>query len=477
MTCPNCGRTLPDGMQCSCMSAAQYSSNPAVNVLKREGASVRFLVLAILLSVSAVLSIFASSTTSNYFWDELYYNTYMDWDVYNALSSVMNNVFAAIPTILMAVGLWMFYASCRNVSHGGVSTSGLTIIKVLMIIAMVLLCFVGFIVLIAGFVMALNPSFFYDYGSYYNSYYNFGTGIIIFAVFIIAAVLALMIVYLTRIIKIINRVKRVAKTGMPNNEISMFAVVIFYIMAGFNVISAFSSLGDMYISPLGILSYLAGAATFVVGAIVLMRYKKEMTILMYSNPPTYQGFAQQPVQGAYAPPVQQNVVYPNADINQPYGQQAGYVPPQVNNWQSAPVQPYAANQQPAEAAAPPVQDSAQQAAEAAMRDVEEAKAVFSSEQLPSFDEIQKGMGGTESVSEVRHSGEVTEVQPVSEAAPATDSIRHAVEEQAESASVAAEREVEKILNSADPFAPLSTAMTRDADPVENEIETEKTSEE
>lgn len=483
MTCPNCGRAVPDGMQCSCMSGAQYSSNPTVNVLKREGASVRFLVLAILLSVSAVLSLFASSTTSNYFWDELYYNTNIDWSVYSALSGVMSNVFAAIPTILMAVGLWMFYASCRNVSHGGVSTSGLTIIKVLMIISMVFLCLAGFIVLIAGFVMAVDPSFLYDYGSYYNSYYGLGAGLIIFAVFIVAAVLALMIVYITRIIKIINRVKRVAKTGMPNNEISMFAVVIFYIMAGFNVISAFSSLGDMYISPLGILASLVSAAAFVVGAIVLMRYKKEMTMLMYSNPPTYQGFTQQPAPAAYAPPVQQNVVYPNANVNQPYGQQAGYVPPQVNNWQSASVQPgygaaqpYAANQQPAEAA-PSVQDSAQQAAEAAMRDVEEARAVFSSEQLPSFDEIQKGMGSAETVSEVRHGGEVTQAQSVSEAAPATDSIRHAVEKQAESASEAAAREVEAFLSDADPFAPLSTARASDVDLAEKDSETEEISEE
>lgn len=466
MTCPNCGRTVPDGMQCSCMSSVQYSSNPAVNVLKREGASVRFLVLAILLSVSAVLSFFSTSTTSNYFLEELYYRTDIGWNVYDAMSNVMGNVFAAIPAILMAIGLWMFYASCKNVSHGGVSTSGLTIIKVLMIISMVILCIAGFIIVIAGFVMSFNSSYFFDdYSSYYSPFYGIGAGIIIGAIFIVAALLALMIVYITRIIKIINRVKRVAQTGMPNNEISMFAVVMFYIMAGFNVISAFGSLTDMYISPLGILSSLVSAGTFVVGAVILMKYRKEMTMLMYSNPPVYPSYAQQPAQqaGTYAQPVQQNVVYPNADINQPYGQQAGYVPPQVNSWQqptqpgySAP-QPYSGNQQPVDSSVSPVQNTVQQEAEKAMRNVEEAKAVFSSEQLPSFDEIQKGMGGAEAVSDVRHGGDTAE-------ATASDGIRHAVEEEAENASEAAAKEVEAVLSSDDPFAPLSGGTAKEADP-------------
>lgn len=476
MTCPNCGRNVPDGMQCSCMSAAQYSSNPAVNVLKREGASTKFLVLAILLSVSAVLSIFSSSTTSNYLWEELYYNTYLDWDVYDAMSGVVSNIFAAIPAILIAVGLWMFYTSCRNVSHGGVSTSGLTIIKVLMIISMVFACFAGFIILIAGFVLAFDPSFYYDYGSYYSSYYNFGAGIIAVAVFVLAAVLALIIVYITRVIKIVNRVKRVATTGMPNNEISMFAVVFFYILAGFNVISAFSSLGNMYISPLGILASLVSAAAFIVGGMVLTKYKREMTMLMYSNPPVYPSYGQQPAQGAYAPPVQQNVVYPNADVNQPYGQQAGYVPPQVNNWQAAPPQPgysapqpYQANPQPAAPVVSPVQESTEQAAEAAARTVEEAEAIFTAEQLPSFDEIQKGMGAADAGSEVLQSGEAAEAQPAAEPTEA-DNIRHTVEEQAEAAREAAAREVEAALSGADPFAPLTTGAANDAESEEDQKE-------
>lgn len=456
MTCPNCGRTVPDGMQCSCMSSVQYSSNPAVNVLKREGASTRFLVLAILLSASAVLSFFSTSTTGNYFLEELYYRGNLAWDVYDTMSNVIGNIFVAIPVILMAIGLWMFYASCRNVSHGGVSTSGLTIIKVLMIISMVFLCLAGFVLVIGGLVISFNPSYFFDdYTSYYSPFYGIGAGIIMAVIFISVALLALMVVYITRIIKVINRVKRVAQTGMPNNEISMFAVVMFYIMAGFNVISAFGSLTDMYISPLGILQSLVSAATFVLGAVILMKYRKEMTMLMYSNPPVYPSYAPQSAQqgGAYAPPVQQNVVYPNADINQPYGQQAGYVPPQVNNWQQ-PTQPGYSAPQPIDSAVSPVQHSAQQEAENAMQNVEEAKAVFSSEQLPSFDEIQKGMNGAENVSEVRHGGETSD----------TASIRHAVEEQAENASEAAAKEVEAVLSSEDPFAPLSAGTAKEDSP-------------
>ena len=55
-------------------------------------------------------------------------------------STVVSAVIGAIPSILMAVGMWLFYTTCRNTQSGNVSTVGLTICKVITIINLVLLC-------------------------------------------------------------------------------------------------------------------------------------------------------------------------------------------------------------------------------------------------------------------------------------------------------------------------------------------------
>ena len=139
MLCPKCGQYNPEGVACPC-GAPLLSSNPAVNVLKTLGSSGRFLTMAILATAIPLCAILAASGMSNMLAQLLYLlweRSAMDTDTFYQLAGmiqgmgVMSAVWASVPSILAALGLWLFYASCRNRKTGNVSTAGLTILKVL----------------------------------------------------------------------------------------------------------------------------------------------------------------------------------------------------------------------------------------------------------------------------------------------------------------------------------------------------------
>ena len=61
MICPKCGREIPDGTVCPCtLERPPLSDNPALNALKTVGSSPLFLALAVLMSLSALLTVFSS---------------------------------------------------------------------------------------------------------------------------------------------------------------------------------------------------------------------------------------------------------------------------------------------------------------------------------------------------------------------------------------------------------------------------------
>ncbi len=300
MICPKCGRNIPDGTVCPCSMAQPLSSNPAVNTLKTLGSSTLFLVFAILMSLVPVLSIAGQMSMRSNLGDLMYYAMQLDLDpsvlypMVNALSSasVGTAIVGAIPSILMAVGLWITFATCRSVQSGNVSTAGLTICKVLAIISLVFICIGA-----AAMVLALVVLLIAGVGELSSDLYGYDAGIaqagmaVVLVLFVIlAAVMVLMIVYQVCVIKTINRIKNTAVTGVADNRVPNFLIVMNYILA---VGSALAGLANLFTSPVIGLSSLIAAATLVIISILLSKYRTGMTLLMY--PPVQPVYPQQPM--------------------------------------------------------------------------------------------------------------------------------------------------------------------------------------
>lgn len=351
MICPKCGRTVPDGAQCPCsVGTPVLSSNPALNVIKTIGSSPLFLALAVLLSLSAVLSIFSSVGTEDLMSNLYYYaaNSGLDPSViYSMLdfvdgSTIVGAVIGAIPSILIAVGVWMHFATSKNVQSGNISTAGMTICKVLTYISLILMCLLSaFLVVVMIIAVAAAGSISYEYYGYdYGGGVAAGMIVLMVAVLIgIAIFLALYVAYEICVIKTINRIKATALSGVPDNRIPGFLTVINYVFAVFMGISGLASL---FSTPVIGIGSLVSAASLVLVSMSLGNYRKQMTMLLY--PPVQPVYAAQPpVQGYVAPMPQVPVQPPAAQAP------AAPVPPQAP---AAPAEPQAPVQPEAPAPVP-----------------------------------------------------------------------------------------------------------------------------
>lgn len=318
MICPKCGRVVPDGVPCPC-GAPLLSSNPAVNLIKTIGSSTKFLTAAILYSVAVLFALLATFTMEKLLVEFYYYgaNAGVDPEVFYPMMSVMESgsvaasVAAAIPSALTAVGMWLFYASCRGTQTGNVSTTGLTICKVISYISLVLYCLMAFLLMILGvilFIVAANVQ-----GGYGADSVAVAMAIIVVFLLLAVAFIALFIALQVSVIRAINRIKASAITGVPDNRISRFLTGFLMVMG---ILGAFSGVVSLITSPLAGIGALAGAVTMILISLVLTEYRNKMTMLVY--PPV------QPVYGQNMPPYGNMPPQNNVPPQQPGGPNDGF---------------------------------------------------------------------------------------------------------------------------------------------------------
>ena len=338
------------------------SSNPAVNVLKNVGASPLFLVATILYSAGILGSIIASFFVRSDLSNILYMMYQMGLDVSPVMpyldqvleasrsSSVISVILGAIPTVLIALGMWMTWASCRDMRSGNVATTGLTVCRVILVIYRVLVIIAMVLVAILCVMMLVGGV---SLGGRGSGYGYAGAGIAVMAVlmlFVGVGLLVLLLCFYNSAVRAVTRIRETARTGVPDNRISMFLIVMIWIMA---VLSVLSGLSTMAYSPAaGLVGVLQAVASILV-AICLKKYRDQMTALMpapaapgYGQP--YGGMPQQPYPQGYQAqqPYQQYQPQPYQAPQQPYQapQQAPYQVPQQPVQQ--PYQAPAAPQQP-----------------------------------------------------------------------------------------------------------------------------------
>lgn len=296
------------------------SQNPVFGILKTLGSSPLFIVCASLFTLSLLLSFWYAVGGQNQIVDSIYRIadqlgvSYYLWNYYQQMRFAINGyaVVALIPSILVAVGLWMTFASAHNKYEPSVKTAGLTMIKVINCINLVWSCIVlaaveiiGIVALV-GTVAASNNSYdsYYGYYSYSNSY---TIGFIVGVMITFAVAFAFEIVFLAKINKTINSMKNAAVNGNVKLLASSYVAVILIISAVFSLIGAIATL----YAPLAALQAVVACAMNICFAVLIFSYNGKMRQFYNTQqntyvyaPQTYNQYAQNPAQPAYNNPVQ-----------------------------------------------------------------------------------------------------------------------------------------------------------------------------
>lgn len=368
MFCPKCGREIPDGSVCPCSyEQPLLSANPAVNAIKSSGSSSLVLAALILGTVTRLVSVLTSIV--GVFDGTGYFHVTVEGIVDpGMIGSAMNAgrivgifimLLAFTPAVLMTIGMWMHYATCRDRFNGNISTGGLTLCKVTMIVSIV---FAGLLILATLFYLVMvfafsgtivnmfsymieSGEYGYGYGLYDGITADMMSSILVilcFVLVVILAVLVLMICYYSSALKLLNRMKASANSGIPDARISRFLIGMMYVSA---VVSGLIGLFMLFDSPIAGLCSIGGAVSLILLAVALGRLRQQMTILLYP-----------PVQPVYMPvqPVQEAVP---GEYGQPVAPAAPAVPEQpVVSEQPAPApvpqEPQTIPEQPAPAPVP-----------------------------------------------------------------------------------------------------------------------------
>lgn len=286
----------------------QYGYNtepatPAIAVLRKNASSTLTLVLAILLSATAVLSLIGgilSVIKSSSVVDYGMYDYYVTGNA-TAVGAVIGTCISMIPLLLLVIGVWLYYCDSKRPVNAFVNPRGLTFIKAVAIIGIVLLSVVSGLLLIAAVIFAfVGNAFFeqllYEFSYYYPqySYFNMygvsaGTlvAMLIVGLLIILAIIVLMMFVYIMMLKSVNSIKMSSVTGEPATKISMFLIVMLFISGGAEVITSFGA-GSVIL----VFGALAGAATTVVGAVALIKLRREMLDLAFMRAQSQQAFNQ-----------------------------------------------------------------------------------------------------------------------------------------------------------------------------------------
>ncbi len=235
-------------------------------------------------------------------------------------SFVVGVIIGILPTALIALGMWLTYASAASKQNSGMSTGGLTLVKTILIIQLVFVCIaIGIVVL--AFLVAIAASM----GSLYMEP-TVGpagsVGIVAALVLVIAvAFFILLIVYYAKAIKTVNTISMTARTGKLSDNVSMFVAVMAFIAGG---ISAFAVFNSKTFDVM--LSNICSATASISFGVFLCMYRngmrEAMTAGAYTNAPSQPVYAA-PTANTYNPQAQdfsaqQSTYYPqSAENDQP----------------------------------------------------------------------------------------------------------------------------------------------------------------
>lgn len=272
-------------------TARPRSNHPVLKVVKDMGASPLFLVAVIAFTAAvffSIVSVFTrgtvgavsslTETLGSFGLGELDGALYQANNYFKAIG-----VFAAIPSVIYLIGLWLIFAGAQQRGSDSMPTSGLTTIKVMAILTLVCCCIaLGLteILCIVGIIGTARYGFFtntnrYDYAYDHTEMINNFAGALFIGLAIGALIVyVILIVYEAKIISTINAVKGTILTGNPNYKVSGFVAVMNFIVAFFSLFGLFAG---------GFAAMLAEACSItalICFGILIFKYKSAMIRLM-----------------------------------------------------------------------------------------------------------------------------------------------------------------------------------------------------
>lgn len=324
----------------------QNVQNGTLNVVRTMATSVLFLVGTIGYSAYVLFELLGSFTGgseimnmfNNIMAQSGAYSS-MDYQSLQMLSgifgstSVISTLFSLIPAMVLVAGIWMVFAAAKQNKLPGIAATGMTMIRVIVIIELVLSCIAVFAVAAIGFLVVLGM------GSL-AGYYGEGTPVVVIMVLIlivILAVCAINIIYYVKLGGTVKRMKETMITGRPDTKVSLFVEILCYLGGVGSAISALMSLVGLDI--FGFLSNAGMGTASICFGMLLRQYRNKMQTLEM-NPQAYQaqpgagqqsaaphqahqaqpGAGQQSVNAAPQPPYQPQQ---NMAAQQPYQPQQG----------------------------------------------------------------------------------------------------------------------------------------------------------
>lgn len=234
--CPQCGKSLGEQTEAPRYQNAPASpppaagaEPPAVQAMRRLFGSPLYLVVAIGYTVTVVSNLISLLLTSTGLMAESSaWMTALDgatgWsgDVSGTMnttfwSSLTWSVVGQIPSILNTAALWMLYTTARDRSGAPFKTAGLTILRVLQIIILVMVGIMLALVLVLLGLALTTASFGENSGVF--------TPLIAMALFIVVVAVVLVMLYGIKFIATIDSFRKTIWTGRVQGCISLYVAV------------------------------------------------------------------------------------------------------------------------------------------------------------------------------------------------------------------------------------------------------------
>ena len=215
-----------------------YSTNPVINAIKKiasSGVSLAAIICITVCVAMSILSIFSMAGTLDLALETLesFGIDYRQMEMFDTVmdiiesTTVVSGIISLTPIILVVIGFWLIFAAARDTQNQGMKTAGLTIIKVITIIQLVFFCIgmgLALILILIGALASLVES------------PAIGAIILVLLLLVIGIFVVYLLVY-AKALSTINSIKASLLSGNNIAKVSMYLIVMLYIMGGTSILS------------------------------------------------------------------------------------------------------------------------------------------------------------------------------------------------------------------------------------------------
>jgi ribosomal protein L40E len=241
------------------------STVPAINIIKKTVTDKLFTAAAIIFNIYTLLIlIFGIMVSINAT------NIEANRNVFSIFIIILVNILDCIPNILFCLGIWMIIAAIRSKINENININGIRIIKTAIIINIVLI--------LITFVLSEIALFTDSYSNIYAYMNDFGFSA---ASLVMRSIkngiyFIIDIIYFAKILKILKTIKYTIETSLPSDAIPKYVIVMNFIYSIGSLTVIFYSFPDFLVS-------LCSIAFYVLFAIKLYIYRKDMNSLILKN--------------------------------------------------------------------------------------------------------------------------------------------------------------------------------------------------